>query len=71
MIALFNIGDYVTRNSYNNDIVFKIINVDGNVYYLKGVNVRLYADSYQEDLVPCNENKDLFKQGYTLRGFLW
>ncbi len=61
MIALFNIGDYVTRNSYNNDIVFKIINVDGNVYYLKGVNVRLYADSYQEDLVPCNENKDLFK----------
>ena len=40
-----NIGDFVTRNSYNNDIVFKITNIDGNNILLKGVNVRLIADS--------------------------
>ena len=35
---MFNIGDYVTRNSYNNDIVFRIIDKVTNervglVYY--------------------------------------
>ena len=61
---MFNVGDYVTRNSYNNDIVFKIIDIQGDVYYLKGVYVRLYADSYKDDLVICNidnNNDDSFK----------
>lgn len=56
---MFNIGDYVTRNSYNNDVVFKIINIDDDLYYLKGVNIRLYADSYKEDLKLYNsDNSD-------------
>lgn len=46
----YKIGDYVTRNSYNNDIVFKIINIDNNTAYLNGVNVRLSADSLLTDL---------------------
>lgn len=45
------IGDYVTRKSHNNDMVFKVDNIIDSVYYLKGVNVRLYADSNEEDLV--------------------
>ena len=56
---MFNVGDYVTRNSYNNDIVFKIVDIQGDTYYLKGVSVRLYADSSKNDLVLCdtiNEN---------------
>jgi len=48
---MFNIGDLVTRNSHNNDVIFKIINIDEDNYYLKGVNVRLYADSEEDDLV--------------------
>ncbi len=52
---MFNIGDYVTRNSYNNDIVFRIIDIKNDIYYLKGVTVRLYADSYYDDLVKCDE----------------
>lgn len=48
---MFNIGDYVTRKSYNNDIVFKIIDIKDDVYYLKGVSVRLCVDSYRDDLV--------------------
>ena len=55
---MFNIGDYVTRNSYNNDIVFKIIDIKEDVYYLKGVSVRLFADSPKSDLVLCSENED-------------
>lgn len=43
-------GDYVTRNSYNNDTVFKVINIKNNVYYLKGVEVRLFADAFLTDL---------------------
>ena len=48
-------GDYVTRNSYNNDTVFKVINIKDNVYYLKGIEVRLYADSDLLDLKKCDE----------------
>ena len=44
------VGDYVTRNSYNNDIIFKVVDIKGNVCYLKGVCVRLSADSYIDDL---------------------
>lgn len=43
-------GDYVTRKSYNNDTVFKVINVEANICYLKGVEVRLCADSNIDDL---------------------
>ena len=43
-------GDLVTRKSYNHDIIFKVINIKNNVYYLKGVDMRLYADSDYKDL---------------------
>ena len=29
---MFKIGDLVTRNSYQNDIVFKIIRIEDNTY---------------------------------------
>ena len=53
----FNIGDLVTRNSYNNDTIFKIIKIENNIVYLKGVTVRLYADSDVDDLKSF-ENKE-------------
>ena len=49
-----NIGDLVTRNSYNNDVIFKITNIDNNNVLLKGVNVRLIADSDISDLKKHN-----------------
>lgn len=58
---MFKIGDLVTRKSHNNDIVFEIINIDEEeVFYLKGINVRLYVDSYKDDLVEVKskENND-------------
>lgn len=51
IILNFKVGDIVTRKSHNNDIVFKIISIDGNVVLLKGVDLRIYVDSYIDDLV--------------------
>ena len=53
---MFNIGDYVTRNSYNNDIIFKIIDIKGDMYYLKGVTIRLLVDSPKDDLMIVKNN---------------
>ena len=57
----FMIGDIVTRKKYNNDIVFKILEIDGDKVYLKGLDVRLVADSVVDDLIKVVDevkNKD-------------
>lgn len=61
-------GDFVTRNSYNNDTIFKVINIKNNVYYLKGVEVRLFADAYFSDLekVDYKAEKDEIRLNFDL-----
>ena len=54
-------GMFVSRNSYNNDIIFKVVSIRNSVCYLKGEELRLYADSPIEDLKienPVVEIKD-------------
>ncbi len=59
MICLeINKGDFVTRKSYNNDTIFKVVNVKDGIYYLKGAEVRLYADSLLQDLVKCEAPRE-------------
>jgi spore coat assembly protein len=53
----FKIGDLVTRNSHNNDLIFKIINIENEIAILKGVNIRLLADSNIDDLKKCEEKE--------------
>ncbi len=55
-------GDYVTRNSYNNDIVFcvkRIIKLSNNkkIAILKGIDIRIEADAYIEDLKIIGEKE--------------
>ena len=54
------VGDIVVRKSYDKDITFKIIDikeVDGKpVYILKGINIRIIADSRSEDLEEVNDD---------------
>ncbi len=45
------IGSIVTRNSYNNDVVFIVTDIKENEALLKGTDVRLYADAPLSDLV--------------------
>lgn len=44
-------GDYVTRKSYNNDIVFEVLDIKNDVCYLRGIDYRLDADANIDDLV--------------------
>lgn len=60
----FFIGDYVTRKSYNNDIVFKIVSIHNNVAYLKGVNVRLFATSFLSDLKIDDDKRSVEDEIY-------
>lgn len=53
----FKLGDLVTRKSYNHDLVFKIIDKETE-YILKGINVRLFADSIEEDLMLYEKKID-------------
>jgi spore coat assembly protein len=66
---MIKIGDYVSRNSYNNDIIFEVISINGDNYILKGIDFRLIADSKADDLVlvdkatfKCNDDfaRDVF-----------
>lgn len=54
------IGDIVGRKSYGCDIIFKVYNIskDGegeNIVLLRGINVRLMADSPESDLVLLSQ----------------
>ena len=55
-----DIGDIVVRKSYGKDITFKVIDVredeKGVVYILKGINLRLIADSPADDLEMVKES---------------
>lgn len=51
---MIKIGEYVTRKSYDNDIVFEVIAVEGKECVLKGVDIRLMADAPINDLVICD-----------------
>lgn len=58
-IMEFRVGDLVTRNSHQNDLVFMIVHIDGDECDLKGINIRLYADSPVNDLKKYDENDDV------------
>ena len=54
----FKVGDYVTRESYDNDIIFVITEIKENEAILKGYDVRLVANSPFEDLNLCSEERE-------------
>ena len=53
----FKIGDYVTRTSYDNDVLFVIIDIKNNEAILKGYDVRLVANSPLDDLNLCDDKE--------------
>ena len=62
---MIRIGDYVTRKSYKSDIVFKVIDVQGDNFILCGASIRLLADSPKEDLVLYND-EDILQRLHNL-----
>lgn len=48
---MINIGDYVSRKSYNNDIIFEVVDIKNDVCILRGIDFRLLADANKDDLI--------------------
>jgi len=74
VILLFKIGDLVTRISHNNDVVFKIEAINNDTVYLKGMSVRLCADSHISDLILVDkdlkdEDRDFYEKLESIRSF--
>jgi len=56
------LGDYVGRKSYGCDVIFKVCDIEenrdeGRRFLLRGVNVRLLADSPETDLIVLSEKE--------------
>lgn len=69
----FEIGDIVTRISYNHDTIFEITDIIGDTYYLKGTNIRLIADSHKADLklfLDDDEEEQIFRKKIKLENNL-
>lgn len=62
------IGDYVVRKKYNKDILFEIFDIKEKVYYLRGVELRLIADSEAEDL-ELSEVQPHIKDSFSIERF--
>lgn len=55
---MFDVGNRVTRKSYNDDVIFYIVSIENNIAILKGIDVRLVADAPIEDLNICDRVDD-------------
>lgn len=71
---MFKVGDLVTRISHENDVIFKIEKIEDGIAHLKGINVRLCADSDVNDLVLVttkenNEDRDFYDKLEKIRNF--
>lgn|SRR5699024_3128103 len=51
----FQIGDYVTRKSYQHDVLFQIVDLKEGNATLQGIQLRLIADAPVEDLERVEE----------------
>ena len=53
------IGDTVVRKSYGKDVIFKIMDIkeenNHTIYILKGLSIRIVADSPSDDLEPVDD----------------
>ena len=52
---MFKINDYVSRISYNHDVIFQIIDIKGDVAILEGFQERLIANAPFTDLILVDE----------------
>lgn len=53
----FTVGDLITRPSYNNDLLFRIAQIDSQKATLHGVDLRLVADAPLSDLLLVEERE--------------
>ncbi|MGL4362349.1 MAG: sporulation peptidase YabG [Cellulosilyticaceae bacterium] len=66
---MIKVGDYVIRNSYSGDVLFKVVEIkDDNTAKLKGISYRVMADASLEDIElaggirPTPKEKDVMEK---------
>ena len=52
---MINIGDFVTRNKYKNDCLFRVTDIKDDIYILSGVDIRLIVSTTIDDLKKEDE----------------
>ncbi len=62
-------GDFVTRISYNSDIIFKIERIEGDRVILRSCKMRLLADAPPDDLKPYNGSKMELKKNILMESY--
>jgi len=73
---MVQVGDCVVRKKYGKDILFEVFHIENNIAYLKGIEIRLIADSPLDDLEIAsfivNENvineEHLFRRNDVIKG---
>ncbi|MGE5574080.1 MAG: sporulation peptidase YabG [Bacillota bacterium] len=53
------VGDFVARKSYDTDVIFKVVAVEGDSVLLRGVLLRIMADAPVSDLVRIEPERAL------------
>lgn len=56
---MYKRNDYVSRKSYNHDIIFKVISIENDIVILEGYAKRLVATAHVSDLVLVEDDKIL------------
>lgn len=56
----FKVGDVVKKMHDQQDIIYKIIKIEGKHYILKGIDYRLVTDANLDELKICSEEKEDF-----------
>ncbi len=65
-----NIGELVTRKSYNSDIIFRVEKISGQKIMLRSFRLRLMADAPLEDLIKVKDKGfSLLKKELLLESF--
>lgn len=56
------VGDFVTRNSYGNDLLFRVSKIDQQNVIIVGEELRLIADAPASDLLLVSESEKSFRK---------
>lgn len=67
----FKIGDFVTRSSYNSDIIFKIVKIESDdKVILRSYKFRLMADAPLDDLIKYKKSsREKLKKNLLMRSY--
>lgn len=65
----FKVGDFVSRKSYNCDLVFRIDKINKDIAILRSIKLRLMADAPVDDLVKVEKDRKIIKKELLMESY--